>query len=358
MFLFSMESDAVRRARLTDIGERVLHRLGDSARTIWSYEEIQSYVERGGREMADAVRAIWDQVFLECLPLGFCINAAWESSYLTFDYGVAPVTAEFELDYISNDYELDDVQWANHTCPSEWLYLEGVSASIAQVATARLPSTLTDIERVSYDRGNVPATTHRRLERHDAQYQSVPGDVIAYTHEREGFDILRKVRVPSVMAQIVEVDGSWGAVRDVDDLDPGTVSGTWGVARQVPHHHPIGYTEGWGLPRRFYLEDNNLKVDFWRQPRVDTDDSELPPRYFQYLCDYAQWRALVRNGPGQNYKLAELYKQKWERGLGRMKRRIDRKSKERMFRLGGSRQSATAGPPRPRLPWQYGTRVR
>lgn len=357
MFLFSMEADGDRRARLADICERILHRLGDSAQTIWTYDEIQSYVERGGREMADAVRAVWDQVFLECLPLGFSVTVAWEESYVTFTYGTSPATAEFELDYMVGFYELDDVQWANHTSPSELHYLEGVGASIAQVGTARLPSTLTDIERVAFDHGTIQASNHRRLERHDARYQLEPGDVIAYTHEREGYDILRKVRIPVAMATIEEVDGSWGAVRDTTDLEPDS-TGTWGVARQVPDHHPMGYTEGWGLPRRFYSEDDNFKVEFWRQPRVDVDDSELPARYFQYLADYAQWRALIRNGAGQNYKLAELYKQKWERGLIRMKRRVDRKNKERLFRLGGNNRSTLGGPPTPRLPWQYGNRVR
>lgn len=361
MYLFEMEGDAQRAARLENIVERVLHRLGDSDEKIWTTEEVRSYVQRAGRELVTQVGIIWDQAFLECLPPGFSFTYEWEADYSVFDYGLASYTAEGDVSFIQAlGLEPDDVDRGNHTSPSDLLYLEDVHASIEQRALEFLPETLIDLERATYDQRMVVAANHGRVSRRDSRYQFIQGEVIAYTVEREGVDVLRKIRVPADPATIYEVDGSWGIAREVNDVTRDKLNQTsvWGVPRRVAGHHPIGDTEGWGLPRRFYSEDNNFKIEYWREPRVEDTVSELPDRYFWYLADYAQWKALFRNGPGQNFKMGQLYKDRWDRGIARLKNRLGRVMKERIRRLGGESRNMREGPPRPRLPWQYGDRVR
>jgi hypothetical protein len=135
---------------------------------------------------------------------------------------------------------------------------------------------------------------------------------------------------------------------------------TWGVPRLVPGHHPMGSSQ-WGAPRRFYADGKNVRVEYWRtgEPLVnDSDVCELPDRYALYLRDYAQARCLARSGPGQDRKLAAHYDQRWARGLARVHRRMTLIDVARVGVLGGNVHEAGLPPPRPRLPWNYGQRVR
>lgn len=362
MFLFQMEGDATRRLRLANMAERVLHRLGDSAQQIWSYDEIKSSLLRGARLMAQR-HVMWDQVYLENLAAGFSHTGEFEEEFLTINYGRANYTAEFEADYIDDDFvEVDNSRRANHTSPGDIHHLVEGGASTLGDATVELPETLVEIERATNDNRAVDATRVRRVQGYDARYEVTQGEVIAYTWEKDGPHTLRKIRVPNAQADVYEYNGSWGLLRDATDLETGeSVEGTWGVLRIVAGHHPIGSTEGWGIPRRAYQDDDNFRVDHWRQFVVDDDTtgSELPDRYFKYLTDFAQWRALFRNGAGQDLRLAELYKIKWERGLDRITRRLQRKDKERQGILGGGNVGRRgSAPPAPKLPWQYGAQLR
>lgn len=362
MFLFQMEGDAIRRLRLANMTERVLHRLGDSAQQIWTFDEIKSYILRGARTLAQE-KVMWDQVYLENLPAGFSHTGEFEEEYMTFSYGRANYTAEFEAEYIDPDFvEVDLSRRANHTSPGDLPYLVDIGASTLGDATVQVPETLVEIERAVNDNRVIDATRVQRIQPRDSRYEITQGEVFAFTWEKDGPYTLRKIRVPNEMPDIYEYNGSWGLIRNADDLETGeSVSGSFGVLRIVAGHHPIGNTEGWGIPRRFYQDGKNFRVDHWRQfaTEDDTTGSELPDRYFKYLTDYAQWRALIRNGAGQNYQLAELYKTKWDRGVARVKRRLARKDKERAGILGGTAgMRARREPPTPKLPWQYGSQIR
>jgi hypothetical protein len=103
----------------------------------------------------------------------------------------------------------------------------------------------------------------------------------------------------------------------------------------------------------------NVRVEHWRIPFLSCLDSELPPRYRHYLIYYAMWRCLTRQGPGQDFKLGGWYKGRWDVALARIKKRIERQNSQRAGRLGGPDGSPpSGGPPRPKLPWQYGSKLR
>lgn len=142
-------------------------------------------------------------------------------------------------------------------------------------------------------------------------------------------------------------------------LTPTTVSAYWGPPRQVPGEHPIGYWS-FGLPRRFYHDGTNVRVEHWRQGRDLADrthGSELPTRYTAALKEYALWRCLQQQGPGQDLTLANYHQQRWQRQLARIARRIEAVGKARASRMGAG-SSVRRGPPRPSLPWAYGSVVR
>ena len=140
---------------------------------------------------------------------------------------------------------------------------------------------------------------------------------------------------------------------------PTTQAATWGTMRQCNGQHPIGASY-WGLPRRPYRDGTNVRVEHARLGRsvtVETDTYELPDRYTAYLRDYALARCLGVNGPGQDRVLAAHYEQRWGRHLARIRRRLDARDRQRTGRLGAD-ASRVGPPPRPRLPWAYGSVVR
>lgn len=365
MFQFVMELSGVREARLRNLAQRVLHRLGDSAQKIWTYEEIVSYIERGAKELTADAHIVWDQAYLENLPAGFNFTADFEAAYAIdgFFYGQAQSTYPDEAAIADEEalIESDDHIVANHTSPADLNLFAGSSANEASPAVSQLPASMTDLERATWDHRTIEASTTARAQRFDSRYQITEGEVYAYVTQDDGPNSFRKVRVPAAMADIYEYDGAWGVVRNLDTVAPDEdITGSWGIPRRIPGWHPMGNTEGFGMPRRFYRDGKNVKIEFFRHPRIDSSmlDSELPERYFLYLADFAQREALRRNGAGQNYKMAQLYDDRWKRGIERVKRRLQVQNKKRTHRLGGDVLRYASGPPRPKLPWQYGDDVR
>lgn len=363
MFLFDIESATTRTRRLNNLVERVLHRLGDSAQKIWTSEEIESYVERGAKELAVTARLVWDQVYLECFPPSFNHTGDFEVAYITdsWDFGRGNYTYDDEAPLLDAIFESDELRRANHTSPDDLFFMEAVGASMIGEAVVQLPDDLTDVDRVTWDNRPIDAATHRRAEAHDSRYELTSGEVYAYTYGKDGPRALRRIRVPSSEADTYYHSGTWGIARDIDDVTSEGVTGTWGIPRQLQGWHPMGDTEGWGTPRRFYQDGKNMRVEFYRVSQIEDDysGSELPDRYFLYLGDFAQWRALKRNGPGQNYPLAGIYEQRWKRNLARVQGRINRKWKAKTHVLGEIQsQRGKTGPPLAKLPWNYGSTVR
>lgn len=373
-FAYEPENDRSRLIRLSNLCSRVLHRLGDSDQKIWDEDEIDSYILQAALEMATVTRLVWDRVYLENVPPGFSQTNAWEEGLLEheFHYGTAAVTAEWELEEGDRAglWHADGVTWGTHTSPGD-LHNYDALGYAKMKGTAILPRTLVEIERSTWDERTMEALSTRDLIENDSRFQITEGEVLGYTWRQDGNRIYRKYRVPAEMAWLVEHDGGFGIARNVDAVseDDG-VTGTWGIPRRLSGWHPIGSTVGFGLPRRFYRDNLNVKVEHWRKfvarckmseaidgilPRLA---GEIPRRYFLYITDYCQWKALWRNGPGQNYKMGQLYKDRWERNLGRLRSRIVRTNKERLGRLGGNDPSPRSKPPRPRLPWAYGSKVR
>jgi hypothetical protein len=341
-----------------------------------------------------------DWTYLENLPRGFACTAMWEEPFLAFRYGRANFTSVDELRLLG---EKDRNGPANHTSPFEatdgWLSLAGASTAIP--ATAELPATVTEIERVLWDKATIDATHPRAARQMDTRYQETKGEVFAYTWREDGVRTLRKIRVPAAQADTYVVNGWWGILRDPADVTTDTPTGTWGIPRRIPGHHPMGAFR-FGLPRRCYRDEKNVRVEHWRMSRFITPlaigtvlteipafdprafDSgafqassrplgsnvatlpynpnevcELPQRYALYLVDYAIYRCLGRRGPGQSLDLSKHYEMRWGRGLARIKQRLERVQHTRAGTLGSPARVLGHGPPRgPRLPHSYGSRVR
>lgn len=334
-------------------------RLGDVGGRFWTGDEIDDALRAGYRELAMMTRCFTDWTYLENLPAGFSMTAAWERPFAAFEYGVANYTMADELRMLTEASRLGP---ANHTVPAEATegHLSDVGASTAIPATATLPTSVTELETVLWDRQTITALTARDLRSGDSRYHLTEGDVYGYTWQQDGVRTLRKVRVPAAQADTHTVTGSWGLVRRLTDVCSDSVTGTWGLPRRIPGEHPIG-VDHLGAPRRFFRDGLNVRVEHWRYGRtLDTalTACEVTEAYARYLRDYACWTALSRPGPGQQPRLAGHYKQRWDRGVARVLARKQAVRNERVGYLGSGTVSVAHRPPRPRLPWQYGQEVR
>lgn len=342
---------------------QVLTRLSDTAELVWTAEEIAGYVQTGQRELALATRAIWDVTYAENLPRGFSYTAAWEASYVTFDYGRADHTMAAHEDAALAALGMPITQAGNHTSPFEAAdgFLSAAKASTAIPATSVLPRGLTEVDRATWDQRTLTALNLRDLQQRDTRYRLTAGEVYGYLWQQDGVRTLRKVRVPSASAATFTITGSWGLLRVPTAISGEPVTGSWGIARRLPTLHPMG-PERFGAPRRPYQDGTNVKVEHWREPRAltaPTDLIELPDRYVVALRDYALWKCLSRQSAGQDLRMAGLFQQRWQRAIARIIRRVNGITRDRMSRMGGGASGDLSGPPPlAKLPWNYPQRTR
>jgi hypothetical protein len=347
---------------LGNLLDTIRRRLGDNG-AVWTNDAIIEEIQVG-QSLIDDLPIYYDWTYPENLPRGFSYTQPWERAYVLdmggFDYGCANFTYEEERRLLGD--ERDRIGPANHTSPFEatdqWLSSVGASTDIS--ATVDLPTSVIALDRLTWDNQTIDALNGRELAAMDGRYELTRGEVYGYTWRKDGVRTLRKVRVPAAQASTVTVNGSWGDLRRPTDLTTDTVTGTWGIARRIPGMHPMG-PEAFGLPRRPYLEGKNVRVEHFRHSRdlsERNDEVELPDRYAIYLRDYAMARLLEVAGPGQDLVLSAHYQQRWDRAMARIASRLSRMDKERVTVLGGDGRGLQRRPPRPQLPWQYGSRVR
>lgn len=285
---------------LNDIRDDVLYQLGDVAAAMWSQAEMDSYIKEGYNEISLKTGALWETAYLE---------------------------------------------------------------DVAGVATATLPTDLYQIERASWSYKRLDPISSSQLEHIDSRYQITQGEVIGYLQDKDGLRTFRKYRVPAADSDKYAVTGSWGTPRSVTDISNETVTGSWGTPRQISGQHPISSEslvayKFWGLPRRFFKELRNTRIEYTRRGQALSAASaelELPDLYGKYLRWFAMHKALERPGKGQDLKLSAHFKERWDVGVSRVAKRKDAMSENRERRMGGGGQ-VLGRPPRPRLPWNYGTR--
>lgn len=352
---------------MTTLGQlraQVASRLGDVEAAIWTGDEIDLHLVDGYQQIANTLGVFWDQAYLENRPAAFSVSQTWELAFLgsaaPFTVGVANFTYEDERRLLGD--ERLRLGPANYTSPFEFTdgHLSDAGADTSIPATADLPKTVTALDRVTWDARGIDAMEARTLSRMDARYELTVGEVYGYIWQKDGIRTLRKVRVPGQPSDNAQIDGAWGLLRNPADLADDTVTGTWGVPRRIPGHHPIG-PDTFGAPRRPFLDGKNVRVEHFRQGRaLDSSASvcELPDRYAVYLRDYAMALCLGRRGPGQDLKLAAHFQQRWDRAIARIQRRLQVVDAERVSVIGGDGRPSVSRPPRPSLPWQYGSRVR
>lgn len=286
-----------------ELRNEILYRLGDVNQAIWSGSEINTLIQQGYDEILLRTKALWNSIYI------------------------------------------DDVHGQ---------------------ATYDLPADLFYVERATWDDKRVEPFSSRELQKYDAHYMTTEGDVEGYAMDLDGLRKLRKYRVPSADSPSATVTGTFGIPRYLVDVDASEAINQLGIPRLIHAdlHYGMGVTPTdfpWGIPRRFPGTLRNFKVEYFRRgTKLDDDnkESELPD-WMDYPVRYwVMWKALEREGEGQDLKLASLFQQLYEYSQKRIKARVERNRGERVGVLGGGLGKVFGMPPRPKLPWQYGKVVR
>lgn len=336
---------------LGDVRTEVLTRLGDTTQAVWSSDEIDGYITEGYDHLAELTNCFWDLAYLENLPYTGDHTCLWEIEYLAAGdqyYNEFKYTADWEIEFINNA-----VGPANHVAPWEWQ--DGYVALEYILATAKLPADLYRIERATNNWKEIEPISSNKLESDDRVYETEKGVVIGYLQDKDGLRTFRKFKVPSSKCDYYSVTGSWGILRDCSDITGEEIQGNWGIPRKIPNQHPIG-PERFGLPRRVYQDGNNVRIEYFRRGRELTEswhEFEMQDVYCKYIRHYAMWKALARNGPGQDLKLSQHYQHRFAIGLERIRGRKVKAKSNRVGQFGGTAPRGVR-PPKPRLPWQYG----
>lgn len=338
---------------LGSIVTELLGRLGASDESIWKRAELRGYVVEGYDRLAAIAGVFWDVTYLEDQETTANITAEWERDYLPAGWlvtGVFAFTGPDDAEYA--------VEGTLHLGPTNhnhiWERTNSHRGTPYFRAVHELPDGLYDIERACWNNRRIAPLRSFELEQYDTRYELTNGEVMGYLLDKDGLGRLRKWKVPSAVADEYTVTGSWGLYRTITDVSGETVAGSWGVARRVPGQHPCAGP--WGAPRRFYQEKNNVRLEYFRRGQpLDHDDStfECPERYVKYIRDYAQARALQRNGPGQDLKLGAQFMAMWNAGVERAQRRRNALSANRRLELADPQQRQ-GPPPLAKMPWRFG----
>lgn len=250
----------------------------------------------------------------------------WERDYSDNGVGPANHTSLWEVDFITTD-----------------LFL----------ATALLPETLLQVDRVTFDNYKIDCGTSGDARASDHRYQYTAGPPSAYITDQDGLMAIRKIPVPSARADVFVHTGNRGTIRNVTANEFGTgqtVVGLRGALRVLDEHHPSG--AGRGAPKRAYDDTKNVRVEIYRRGDLTSDEFEIPDHYVRYVKHYAMSKAREREGPGQDLKLAKHDRARFEMGITRINDRKRTTARARTGRLGSTGYDGRM-PPTARLPWQY-----
>lgn len=346
-----------------DVIQDVLTRLGDLDESVWTKDELHRYLQEGYRILAVKSECFWDTTYLEDQPYtgNYTKDAEKELALQTGMSGANffnkfCYTKEADADFApAGQVHLGP---ANHTKRSE--YDNNHVSKAYFLAVHDLPDSLLEIERATWNQIRIGPLRSVELERGDSQFQTQSGEVQGYVQDKDGIKRFRKWRIPSQAADTYTITGKWGLLRDPANISGETVNGSWGIARRVPGLHPCSGDGSRGFPRRPQKVAHNTKIEFTRKGQPinrQTDEFELPAVYVKYLRHFTMFRALERNGPGQDSKMAAWWKGLFDAGIARMKRRKQAVLSRKRYVLGGD-VGMRGRPPTARLPWNYGYSVR
>lgn len=347
-----------------DAASSAMRRLDDELGEVWGYSEVLAYIKDGYDTWCRRTRCLFDMHVIPNVPQVGNWSTDLEK-YLaehTPGMGVTDNPLHFTGSHEANLRTGTGVGGSTEgptpaTSPSE-ASLFSAKGLPTKVATGRLPDGTADVLRITWDELELfpeGSADERML---DAQYeQREGGDPRQFTLDKDGINTVRFVPPARGDADYPTASGAWGTMTQTDDASI-TVVGSYGILRESDGYFPAGGPHG--TPSQRHPAAKNIVAEIARLGRsLDSFPFELPVQYVKYVVFWAMHRALKRDGPGQDLKLAQHYAGRFELGIERIKARLRKVNKERTLRMGlGGETSVPFNLGEPKLPHPYGPAVR
>lgn len=338
----------------------VLKRLDDypavSGESVWTRAEVELYVRDGYRAFLRQTKCLFDMFYPENLPTAGNYVADWERGYFAPGM-VAQGLVGHTGGYWERDYAAPSSTGpVNLTQPWEATYLaSGFLDQVFAASVYPIPEDNVEVARATHNYHWLAAEFTRYFETYDRSFQTTQGNAWRYSMDRDGRAI-RFVPAGDGQATTYSVSGTWGLLRYASASEFGTSSplGSWGGLREIPTHFAMG--SPYGIPRRLFSDTNNRRVEYFRLGKEE-ELFEVPARFVKYAEYLAQAKALERDGPGQDLKLAEHFMGRFDEGVARMVRRLGENRRPVVGRI-GSPGRVQMRPGLARLPYQYGRQIR
>lgn len=340
-----------------ELRTELAQRLGDSSFAIWSAAELARYIQQGYDDLTLRTGCLTATAILPDSPAGFTYTYDWEIDFIPAgQYAIGPrsFTASFERDSTDNANGP-----ANHNYP--WEYEDGVT-TFQGAAVESLPEDLYQIERSTWNGERIAPLRSSDLEFRDARYEIDAGEVLGYLQDKDGIGKIRKWHVPGAAYTPYTFDSDsndgFGILRDLDGIVDGlTPAGEWGDLVSVDG---VECFEDFGILGPIYSDTHAVRVEYRRRGEALSDSQqrfEIAARYITYIRNFAQARALDREGSGQDKELAAFYQSRYEAGVARMLLRQRAMAYQKVSVLGAAAKRG-GPPPKARLPYNFGRVVR
>jgi hypothetical protein len=314
---------------------RVQRKLDDEAEEIWTRDFLLGQAQDGYDKLCREAECLFDMQMYDDQPLGGNYTRDFEVEYMTgpilgrFNY-----TRESEREYVT-DGALGPV---NHTRPSDATVMVETDHPPTSRTLANLGNRLVSVDRVTHDWLRLLPEHDRYFRMTRTDYQTRQGGVYSYSMDQDGVFNLRTVGIPVRTLPAETISGVFGGVRQISSygFDSEPVIGTYGGIRSTPRHFVTG--DAYGGVRRIVPDDRATRVELFRLGKPLTEHGfEIPDRFVRFVEWWTMYAAYSEPGLGENEELASHFKQRFEYGIGVVKRRVNAIQRERTIAMGQKR---------------------
>ena len=193
----------------------IRRKAGDSEATIWTEDEVESYIQQGYEIMSDETGLLFGTALYPDVPACFNYTQPFELPYLLGGWGAngpAQFTCPEERYYV---VMLNSNSQGPATHTDTWEHAYESMTEIPAVVT--LPEDLHQVERATWNTKRIVPMHSREMEVDDGRYELNKGEVLAYTQDKDGLRQLRKWRVPGAAYVPVSTD-DFGIIQTLGDL--------------------------------------------------------------------------------------------------------------------------------------------
>lgn len=315
---------------------RLQRRLDDETEEVWTREQLGSFLQDGYDKLCRSAECIYDQIMYDTQPRTGNYTREFELEFMD-----TPILARFTVTRPSDaEYTDGNALVSNHTNPDNANFMTEDGHTPTTRTTVRLPPGVVSVDRVTHDWLRLDPEHDRYHRKTRSEYQTLEGGVFSYQMDQDGWQTLRLVNVPVRVIPPDEISGVYGGIRRVTSygMDEEPLIGSYGGLRSVPRHFNSGQ---YGGIRRIVPDDNATRVEVFRLgDDLDETPYEVPDRAVKYIEWWAMYRAYGMPGEGENKKLADHFKQRFEQGVETIKSRVQSTMRERTIAMGAKRETS------------------